>query len=110
MYRHVYVIKAPTHRHEALANWYPIAVCELGTTAHRYAKENWGYDEGDYTVTAVPVDDSNNISLNYVPVIAATEEDREFDYMKDRRDKAIKKLKKAGLSEEEINALIKDAK
>jgi hypothetical protein len=89
----------------------PLQVCQSKTTAIRLAKEH--FQLTTYTIEVVKTCynacRSLCLPIFHIPIAQSTAEDIEIDRNKKLKESAFEKLEKAGLTKEEIGALLTNA-
>lgn len=106
--KHVFVAYTNSDLTEGRGFDIPVAVCKLETTAIRLAKKRYvqGSDGPVRQVEMRKIDDQWWIQSSAVHVVQPSKEDTELQSKMDARKLALDKAKAAGLSDEDINALL----
>ena len=113
--RTVYVAYTNTDRTEGRGHNIPYAICEAEITANRLAKGCYvqGCDGPVKPVDLIMVDGKWYAPTSLIQINGLSKEDREEQKrieaersVKERAEKAMQKAKDAGLSDDDINALI----
>lgn len=99
-----YIVWTNTDLTEGRGREYPLATCELRTTAVRLGARK--YVQGsDCNITEITLYRHHGRWYGPVNVQSPTPEDEELDRIQKKKDAAIEKARALGLTEEEINLL-----
>lgn len=106
--KHVFVAYTNSDLTEGRGYDIPIAVCAIETTAIRLAKKRYvqGSDGPVRRVEMCKIDGQWWIQSSAVHVVQPSKEDTELQSKMDARKLALDKAKAAGLSDEDIQALL----